>query len=87
MIAKKYLRENFIYEIVPLIPWNFILHFPGSRFLFLIKCVRLIQAFEILDVKEFNKSIGELFQKRLEKISKDEDKSIDNLEDNTHIVM
>jgi hypothetical protein len=41
-ISKKYFREGFIYDIIPLIPFNFFLHFRGSRFLFLIKTMRLV---------------------------------------------
>jgi len=85
-ISKKYLNEGFIYDVIPLIPCNFMFHFPGSRFFFLIKSVRLIQAYEILDVKQFNKSIGEFFKKRLDKVCQDPEKAIDDEEDNTHIV-
>jgi len=53
-ISKNYLKNGFIIDLIPLIPFNWIVAFPGSRFLYLLKSIRLIQAYEILNVREFN---------------------------------
>lgn len=41
-ISERYLRGGFIYDIIPLIPFNFLIHFESSRILFLLKTARLI---------------------------------------------
>lgn len=38
-------------DLLALIPWNWFLHFKGSRYLFLIKTYRIIETFELLDPK------------------------------------
>jgi hypothetical protein len=45
MISVRYLRGEFIYDIFPLIPFNWILSFKHSRLLFLVKCSRLMETF------------------------------------------
>ena len=41
-ISMYYLKNGFIFDLIPLIPFNFLLHFRGSRYLFLLKSIRLI---------------------------------------------
>ena len=41
-IGKRYLNEGFILDLIPLIPFNFFVHFKGSKYLFLLKSIRLI---------------------------------------------
>lgn len=41
-ITNRYLNQGFLYDLIPLIPWNWIVHFPGSKYLFLLKSIRLI---------------------------------------------
>ena len=53
-ISKRYLKQGFIQDIIPLIPFNWISYFKNSKYLYLIKSIRLIQAYEILDVRTFN---------------------------------
>jgi len=53
-ISMRYLHEGFIFDLIPLIPFNFLVNFHASRYLFLLKSIRLIQAYEILDVRVFN---------------------------------
>ena len=45
MISVRYLRGEFIYDIFPLIPFNWIFQFKHSRLLFLVKCSRLMETF------------------------------------------
>lgn len=41
-ISNRYLSKGFIQDVIPLIPWNWLVHFDGSKYLFLIKSARLI---------------------------------------------
>ena len=86
-ISKRYLKQGFIQDIIPLIPFNWIIYFKNSKYLYLIKSVRLIQAYEILDVRVFNAQIGLVFKKNLERVCKDPELSIDQDIDHNHIVL
>jgi len=52
-IAIKHFYRQFLFDAVLLLPFNIILSFEGSRYFFAIKSLRLIHAFEILDIKKF----------------------------------
>lgn len=71
LISMRYLKSGFLQDLIPLIPFNFMIHFRGSRYLFLLKSFRLIQAYEILDVRTFNLQIGRIFKKNLETVCND----------------
>jgi len=57
---------GFITDIVPLIPFNFLIHFRHSRYLFIFKVIRLYEAFLVLDVKEWFRQIKGIRKKSRE---------------------
>jgi hypothetical protein len=82
-ISLRYVKGEFKFDLLPLIPFNFIWHFQYSRLFYLIKCIRLLETFEVLDTGKFMKHIKIFFQKRLEQICKDPELADDiNLDQN-----
>jgi|APSaa5957512535_1039671.scaffolds.fasta_scaffold477630_1 hypothetical protein len=72
LIAKKYLRDTFIIDLLCLIPFNLFIdltdevnHDKDQRFFLLIKILRLHQGFEIFKVSVIMASIKKLLTKRL----------------------
>ena len=49
-IVDRYLKGNFVFDFVTIFPMSYIFRFPFSRLLILIKCLRLINLREFLDV-------------------------------------
>jgi len=68
LIAKNYIKTEFFIDVLMLIPWNWIVHFNGSHYLFVIKVLRLREAFDILDVKKFYSQLKGIFNIRRAKI-------------------
>ena len=56
-IRSNYIHNGLLWDLICIAPFYPIFRFRGSRFFFLIKCLRLNEAFEILDVKVFYKEI------------------------------
>ena len=71
LISARYIKEGLIFDLIPLIPFNWLIRFQNSKYLFLLKSIRLIQAYEILDVRVFNAQIGLIFKKNLTKCCDD----------------
>ena len=47
-IAERYLKTDFIYDLIPLIPFPLIMDFDGREsHLYLVKCTRMINGFRI----------------------------------------
>jgi len=79
LIAKNYLKTEGLLDIIMLIPWNLIVHFKGSHYLFAIKCLRLRMAFSILDVKKFFHQVKSINELKRAQVLKDENKRNDML--------
>ena len=65
-IRTKYIHNGFLWDLICIAPFYPIFKFKGSRLFFLIKCLRLNEAFEILDVKVFYNELLRLNKKQLE---------------------
>lgn len=50
-IFLNYVKGEFLFDVVPLIPFVEIVRFPGSRFLLLLKVMRLRSVVTIMDTK------------------------------------
>lgn len=87
MIATRYFNSGFVYDFLPLIPFNFMFSFPYSRILFLIKCNRLVPTLRFLDTGKFMKKVKEFFGHRLKKICEDSELANSKDEDNNKIMM
>jgi hypothetical protein len=53
MISLRYLKTKFAYDLIPLIPFNMVFHFRYSRVFYLVKCMRLLDTFQVLDTGKF----------------------------------
>jgi len=56
---------GFITDIIPLIPFFFFVHVEHGRFLYLLKVIRLYEAFTILNVKEWFRQIKAIKMKSM----------------------
>jgi hypothetical protein len=71
-ISLRYLKSQFIWDLLPLIPFNWVLHFQYSRLFYLVKVIRLIETFALLtDNKGFMNIIKKFFESRLKKVCED----------------
>jgi hypothetical protein len=85
-IAMRYFEGDLIWNLLPLIPFNWLIHFTNSRLLFCIKIMRLFAAFAMLDVSVFYKSIKDSNQRKRNLILQDENKREDQINDHNNIV-
>ena len=60
-IALKYLHDNLIIDLIPIIPYELIFEFNHSRLFFMIKCIRIQKSLHFLDVKTFTKNVKSYF--------------------------
>ena len=82
----RYLEGDFLWHLLPLVPFNWIIHFKNSRLLFCVKIIRLFAAFAVLDVSVFYKSIKESNQRKRNLILQDAEKCEDQINDHNNIV-
>jgi hypothetical protein len=85
-IGVRYLKNDFIYDFLPLIPFNALFSFRYSRLLFLVKCLRLLETFEMLDTGAFMRRIKKVYEKRLDKICEDPKLAEDTVLDQNKIL-
>jgi len=64
----RYLQTKFIYDLLPLIPFNWIFSFKYSHLLYAIKVIRLLDTFELLDTSKFMSHIKKFYENRLKKV-------------------
>ena len=64
-IALRYAKGDMKYDLLPLIPFNSLWQFQYSRLFYLIKCIRLLETFEMLDTAKFMKQVKHFFEGRL----------------------
>ena len=64
-IAERYIRDDFIYDLIPIIPFPLILELDGGRqsHMYIIKCMRVVNGFRVFDVNVIMQEIRK-FQKR-----------------------
>lgn len=86
-IGHRYLHSEFIYDFLPLIPFNFMFGFKYSRLLYLIKCMRLLPTLRILETGPFMKKVKEFFQRRLNVICRDPLLADSKVHDNNNIMV
>lgn len=84
-IAERYLKGNFIFHLIPIFPFGLIINFKNSKLLQLLKCLRLIQANELLDTKVLMRQVKSIYQKQLEKDCQHEERATEQNEDYTKI--
>ena len=84
-IMKRYFQEDFLMELLPLLPLKFIV-FSGSHYLYLIKVIRLNFAFKILDVQKLMQQINAVSKQKRDKICLDPKKRDDMENDHNQIL-
>ena len=69
MIADKYLKSDFIFDLIPLVPLPLILDLDGreSHF-YIVKCIRMINGFFVFDLKAISREIRKFYFKKLERV-------------------
>jgi len=84
-ISVNYLQTTFIFDFIPLLPFQLITTLPNKRerLFFLIKMVRLVKGFSLFDVPKMMAVIKMMFQKNLQYIVLNDkelanDRDIDN---------
>ena len=80
--AKRYFFNEMKYDLIPLIPFWYIVHFKYSRLFFLIKCVRIFKGLKLLDVAGFMRGLHSMFGRRLKYLVKNPRTAND--QDNDH---
>jgi len=68
MISMRYLKSGFIFDLLPLIPINWVLHFKYSHIFYIIKVIRLLDTFELLDTSRFMSHVKKFYESRLKKV-------------------
>jgi hypothetical protein len=69
-ISMRYLKNEFLSDFIPLIPFNWIgiFKFNNSRVFFLLKCYRLKETFAILDTAKIMKHVKRYYNNKLNKV-------------------
>jgi hypothetical protein len=79
--ATRYYKNEMIYDMIPLFPFNRFFQFKYSRLFYFIKCIRLIKCMNLLDTQLFMKNVQGISHTRLLKICQDPNKANDTLND------
>ena len=85
-ISKRYLYNDFIIDLIPLIPTSKLFHFNFSRYLYFIKCIRIFKVFKILDVKRLNRNVKVVFKNKHAEVCQDPKRAHEKDIDYNHIV-
>ena len=85
-IAMRYLKSDFIIDLIPLMPFTHYLKFEDSRFLFFIKCIRILKAFKMMDVRVLHNNVKIIYKNEHAKVCQDETKAKDRDVDHNHII-
>ena len=67
----RYAQNEMVYDLIPLIPFQFIFFFKYSRLFFVIKCFRIKKSMALLDTSKFMEIVKPIYQNRLEKACND----------------
>ena len=81
-----YVKGEFIYDLLPLIPFVHMFKFPGSRSLLLFKIFRLRSVGYVLNTKRVMNQIKAIYQVQLEKDCKDPETMYDTENDHNKII-
>ena len=66
-IAKRYLRTQFIFDFIPMLPFHLFTDHPQRKLFFMIKVIRIQKGRTLFSSNSFMKLVKESFQWRLEK--------------------
>jgi hypothetical protein len=84
-IRKNYFYTGFAWDFIAIIPFTNIFHFENVCYLFLVKCIRLYEAFEILDVGNFKKTLKRIYKKDHDKVCNSDMKD-DKITDHNFVI-
>lgn len=84
--AMRYANNEMIYDLIPLIPFQWMFHHRYSRLYFAIKCFRIKKSMSLLDTTKFMEVINAIYQKRLIRACEDPKLANDQVEDNNEIM-
>ena len=77
-IAMKYLKGDFIFHMIPIMPINWLGNFgDNTKLFYIIKCLRIKQANELLDPRLWYGQVKDRYHQKLLKACEDEFKGSD----------
>ena len=66
-ISRNYMNGQFIYDIIPLIPYSYMFEFRNSRLLYFLKSIRIFKSVEMMSDKVFIKELADYNKHKMEK--------------------
>lgn len=67
MTAQRYIKNEMLFDMVPLFPFTLLFKHKYSRLYFLIKCIRIKKCYQLLDTKKFNAILKKYLNDKLKK--------------------
>lgn len=65
-IALNYMHGQFIYDLIPLIPYSYMFEFRNCRLLYFLKSIRIFKSVEMMSDKVFIKELADYNRKKME---------------------
>ena len=70
-ISVRYIKNEFIYDLIPLVPLHTFFTFKFSHLLYILKCIRMLKTFQLLDTGRFMKHVKKYYEIQLLKVCED----------------
>ena len=83
LTAQRYIKNEMMFDMVPLFPFTLMFKHKYSRLYFLIKCIRIKKCYQLLDTKKFNKVVKNWLNIKLKQACNDPLKANDMMVDHT----
>jgi hypothetical protein len=61
LIGQRYLKQGFMIDIIPLIPFFVVFKFKYARLLYLLKLFRILAILQMIDTKKFMDKVKEFY--------------------------
>jgi hypothetical protein len=71
LTAQRYIKNEMMFDMVPLFPFTLIFKHKYSRLYFLIQCIRIKKCYQLLDTKKFNALVKKWLNAKLKKTCED----------------
>ena len=66
LIAKKYLRTQFLFDFIPMLPFHLFTDHPQRKLFFMIKIIRIQKGRALFSSNSFMRFVKDMFQWRLD---------------------
>lgn len=71
LISIRYIKNEFIMDLIPLLPLHSFFTFKFSHLLYILKCIRMLKTFQLLDTGRFMKHVKKYYEIQLLKVCED----------------